>query len=281
MVVFMAVLVTPTAANQFLRLVKKNSKLLCKLRLQIRGMRFSRMNMEEKEIRKLMEDAERDIKADDLKEAGEKLGQAMQIAKNMGNEELVKQIWELVGKFTYSTKIQSIELNPIETDGLILDIGGGGEGIIGKLNGKQVIVVDTSEKELRETQNEALKVVMDATDLKFLPESFDVCTSFFSLMYIPNNKHLKVFKEAHRVLKKDGKFLVWDARIPKKRGDYKAFLVRLKVRLPNEEIEAGYGVKWQAQDIDYFKELAEKTKFKVISEWSKGEIFYLEMAKKV
>ena len=237
------------------------------------------MSEEEKEIRKLMEDAERCFKADDLKEAGEKLGQAMQIAENMDNEELVKQIWELIGKFTHSTKTQSIELSPIETDGFILDIGGGGRGIIAKLNGKQVIAVDTSEKELRETQNEALKVLMDATDLKFLPESFDVCTSFFSLMYIPNDKHLKVFKEAYRVLKNDGKFLVWDVRIPEKRGDYKAFLVRLKVRLPNEEIEAGYGVRWKLQNIECFKELAQKTKFKIVNEWSKGEVFYLEMSK--
>ena len=58
-------------------------------------------------------------------------------------------------------------------------------------------------------------------------------------------------------------------------------MVRLKVRLPNEEIEAGYGVRWKLQNIEYFKELAQKTKFKIISEWSKGEIFYLEMSKKV
>ena len=238
------------------------------------------MSGEEKEIREFIEDAERDLEVDALKEAGEKLHQAVQIAENIGNEELVKQIWELIGKFTYSTKTQSVELRPIETDGLILDIGGGGEGIIGKLNGVQVIAIDTNERELRETQNQALKVVMDATDLKFLPESFDVCTSFFSLMYILNNKHLKVFREAYRVLKKDGKFLVWDVRIPEKRGDYKAFMVRLQVRLPNEEIEAGYGVKWRTQDIEYFKELAQKTKFKVISEWNMGEIFYLEMSKK-
>jgi SAM-dependent methyltransferase len=237
------------------------------------------MNMKEKKIRKLMEDAERDIKADDIKEAGKKLHRAIEMAENLGNEDLVKQIWELIGRFTYNTKILPVELSPIETEGLILDIGGGGEGIIGKLNGRQVVAVDTSERELRETQNEALTVVMDATDLKFLPESFDVCTSFFSLMYIPTDKHSKVFSEAYRVLKNHGRFLVWDVGIPQKRGDYKAFLVRLKVRLPNEEIDAGYGVGWQTQNIGYFKELAQKTRFRTISEWSKGEIFHLELAK--
>jgi ubiquinone/menaquinone biosynthesis C-methylase UbiE len=143
------------------------------------------MSEEDEEIRKLIEDAKLDIETDNLKEAGEKLHQAIQIAKNIGNEDLLKQILEFVQEFTYSAKTQSIELSPIETDGLILDIGGGGEGIIGKLNGKQVIAIDTSERELLETENEALKVVMDSTDLKFLPKSFDACTSFFSFMYIP------------------------------------------------------------------------------------------------
>ena len=237
------------------------------------------MSEEEKEVRKLIADAEHNVEADDLKKAGEKIEKAMQIAKSVGSEKLVKQIMGFIGKFSYSTERQSIELSPIETDGFILDIGGGGEGIIGKLNGKQVIAVDTSERELLGTQNEALKVVMDATDLKFLPESFGVCTAFFSLMYIPKDKHLEVFKEVHRVLKKGGKFLLWDVRIPEKRGDYKAFMVSLKVKLPNEETKTGYGVKWQTQNIEYFKELAQKTKFKIISEWSKRGIFYLEMAK--
>ncbi len=142
------------------------------------------MSKEEKKIRKLIEDAELDIKADDLKEAGEKLHQAIQIAKNIGNEELLNQILEFAQEFTYSTKTQSIELTPIETDGLILDIGGGGEGIIGKLNSKQVIAIDTSERELLETQNEALKSrngcnrpkISSRSPLTFAPLSFLLCT---------------------------------------------------------------------------------------------------------
>ena len=257
----------------------QRGKSLSDFHCHLRGMRVSRMREEEKEVRKLIADAERHIMADDLKAAGEKLHQAIQIAKDTGNEELLNQILEFTGRFTYSTKIQSIELSPIETDGPILDIGGGGEGIIGKLNGKQVVAIDTSEKELQGTQNEALKIIMDATDLRFLPGSFDVYTAFFSFMYIPKDKHLKAFEEAHRVLKDNGKLLIWDVRIPERFGDYKAFMVRLKVMLPNEHTEVGYGVKWQTQDIEYFKELAQKTRFKAIAEWSKGEIFYLEMSK--
>jgi ubiquinone/menaquinone biosynthesis C-methylase UbiE len=76
----------------------------------------------------------------------------------------------------YKTKTQLIELTPIRTAGFILDIGGGGEGVIGKLNGKQVIAIDKNKEELEEAHNKALKIIMDAADLKFLPNSFDVCT---------------------------------------------------------------------------------------------------------
>ncbi|UCD06465.1 MAG: methyltransferase domain-containing protein, partial [candidate division WOR-3 bacterium] len=94
----------------------------------------------------------------------------------------------------YAIAKQKIEMTPIETDGYILDIGGGGEGIIGRLNGKQVVAIDTRFDELQETKNDSLKIVMDATDLKFLPSTFDAATSFFSLMYIKKGHHLKVFE---------------------------------------------------------------------------------------
>lgn len=240
---------------------------------------LSLLSTEEKKVEKLLEDARSFVEVDDLKKAGENIHEAIQIAESVGNKELSKKIMEFVKKFTYSCETQSIELLPIETEGFILDIGGGGEGIIGRLNGKQVIAIDTNERELEETVNEALKIVMDATDLKFLPKSFDFCTAFFSLMYIPKEKHLRVFEEVYRVLKKNGRLLLWDVTIPERIGDYRAFMVRLKIKLPQEETETGYGVKWQRQDIEHFKELAKETKFKVISKWSKGEVFFLELLK--
>lgn len=237
------------------------------------------MRVAEEKIRNLLKDAGSYVDRDNLKKAGEKIHKAMEIAEDTGNKELVDEIRGFIKNFTYNTKMQSVELSHLPLDGFILDIGGGGEGIIGRLYGKQVIAVDTSERELKETRNEALKVVMDATDMKFLAESFEMCTCFFSLMYISKNKHLEVFREVHRVLKDNGRFLVWDVKIPERFGGYKAFMVRLKVRMPSEEIEAGYGVKWQRQDIEHFKKTAQRAKFKVIDELSKDEIFYLDMAK--
>ena len=51
-----------------------------------------------KDIKDLMEDAEWDIKADDLEEARTKLESAKQIAKKIRNEELLMQILEMLKK---------------------------------------------------------------------------------------------------------------------------------------------------------------------------------------
>jgi ubiquinone/menaquinone biosynthesis C-methylase UbiE len=180
----------------------------------------------------------------------------------------------------YTTRAQAIKLSPLKSEGLILDIGGGGEGIIGKLNGRQVVAVDTRAKELKATRTQALRIVMDAADLKFLPESFYLCTSFFSFMYIPYDKHSRVFSEVRRVLKDRGRFLVWDVKMSAEHEGCKVFVVDLKIQLPKEEIRTKYGVKWNnQQNIDHFKELAQKTNFKIANEWSKGEVFFLEMIK--
>lgn len=152
---------------------------------------------------------------------------------------------------------------------------------IGKLNEQQVVAIDTREAELMETRNEALKVLMDAADLKFLPKSFEVCTAFFSLMYIPKSLYRKVFEEAFRVLKDKGRFLVWDITIPESVDGYKTFIVNLKVKLPDEKVETGYGVRWQAQSLEYFREMARLAGFKVTRELSKNEIFHLEMQKQI
>ncbi len=179
----------------------------------------------------------------------------------------------------WKTEVQCVELSPIETDGFILDLGGGGEGIIGRLNGSQVVAIDTRKEELTETHNQALNVVMDAAELTFLPRSFDVCTAFFSLMYMPKRIHRKVFEEVSRVLKDNGRFLIWDVRIPESVAANGTFYMDLKVRLPNDEVNTGYGVRWQAQSLEYFREMAMLTGFKVIKESNKGETFYLEMRK--
>jgi hypothetical protein len=57
--------------------------------------------------------------------------------------------------------------------GLILDIGGGTEGVIGQLKGTQIIAIDLLKRELEEAPAEPLlKTVMDVRELKFLDQIF-------------------------------------------------------------------------------------------------------------
>jgi ubiquinone/menaquinone biosynthesis C-methylase UbiE len=144
-----------------------------------------------------------------------------------------------------------VDLGPIEAQSWILDIGGGGEGVIGQLAGDQVVAIDRSERELREAPEGPLKIVMDATQLDFLDESFQTVTCFFSLMYMPLDIHLQVFSEITRVLKSGGRCLIWDYTIPVQ-GDIQQPIgaFKLTVNLPDRVINTGYGTRWPEAELE-------------------------------
>lgn len=60
-----------------------------------------------------------------------------------------------------------------ELNGKILDIGGGGEGVIGRLYTNQVVAIDIRQDELDEAPTGFEKILMDATQLDFKDNSFD------------------------------------------------------------------------------------------------------------
>lgn len=62
--------------------------------------------------------------------------------------------------------------------GGILDIGGGGEGVIGLCYGEKVVAIDLRKDELEQAPDGPLKIVMDAKELSFLEDSFDAVASF-------------------------------------------------------------------------------------------------------
>ena len=178
---------------------------------------------------------------------------------------------------------QAVVVNDFKASRLILDIGGGGEGIIGQVKGKQVVAIDPNRSELEQAAEGPLKIVMDATSLLFLDKSFEVVTSFFTLMYIKGTLHEKVFAEVYRVLESNGRFLIWDAHLPQRMAEEKDIVAfYLNVKLPDREIETGYGTKWpaQTQGLSHYKELAEQVGFVTYGQRERGRLFYLELQKR-
>lgn len=175
-----------------------------------------------------------------------------------------------------------VVLDDFPASGLILDIGGGGEGVIAQLKGNQVIAVDLQKRELEEAPGEPLlKIVMDARDLKFLDRSFSTAAVFFTFMYIPPADHDKVFSEIHRVLKTGGRLLIWDVVFPAKTNPPQtAIMYPIHIKLPKTEIETGYGARFvEGQGMAHFVEAARRTGFDVVTQKSGQGWFRIELKK--
>jgi len=180
---------------------------------------------------------------------------------------------------------EEIALEDFPATGYILDLGGGCRGTIGRIKGEQVVAIDISAKELDEAPGGFLKILMDASDLKFPKNSFETVTEFFALMFMKPEIHDKVFSEAFRVLKPGGKWLIWDASMPATPPDGKPeFTIHLSTKLPKETIQYGYSVRTAdfALDADYYRALAEKAGFRVESTKPIGQnrrAFFMELRK--
>jgi len=176
---------------------------------------------------------------------------------------------------------QEVGVPDFAADGFILDIGGGGEGVIGQLKGNQVISIDPYKDELENAPSTNLKIVMDGRDLKFLDNSFDTAAIFYTLMYISAGDHEKVFREVKRVLKHGGRLLIWDVNLPVWKDAAKEFgIYRFKFKLPQKEIVTGYGARFPKvadQNMQYYTNIAKSAGFKVVTAQNNEPSFYLEL----
>ena len=188
---------------------------------------------------------------------------------------------EVIYKDIYFTELHHIDLKNIQLKGRILDIGGGGEGIIGQFAGPNVISIDPSERELKEAESDCVKIIMDGKDLKFLDETFDTIAIFFTMMYISRPDQKKVLKEAYRVLKSKGELFLWDLTIPDRpETDKDTYAVKLEVDIGKKKITTGYGTRWgKKYNLERYLDLGEKVGLKVIDQEVNGETFFIKFQK--
>jgi ubiquinone/menaquinone biosynthesis C-methylase UbiE len=180
---------------------------------------------------------------------------------------------------------QDIVVDGLPDSGYILDIGGGCRGTIGRIRPKQVVAIDISPKELKEAPSTFLKIVMDATALKFLDNSFSTVTAYYSLMFMKPDIQEKVFGEVFRVLQPGGTWLVWDAVVPAATpgAEKESYTAWLRTHLPNETIVYGYSVvKFEKPlDVPYYSALATHAGFQIaeVKEQGGGKSFLMKLRK--
>lgn len=167
-----------------------------------------------------------------------------------------------------------------ELTGRILDIGGGGEGVIGRVYGAQVTAIDNSVRELSEAPDGYEKRLMDACQMTFEDTSFDHATAFFSFMYMSRAQQARALCETCRVLRAGGTLTLWDAVIA---SDAPCpFLIDLDIDANGVFVHTTYGVGKEdaAQDAKSLARLCEAAGLCVTSVEQHEKWFMIRCTKK-
>ena len=165
--------------------------------------------------------------------------------------------------------------------GSILDLGGGGEGIIGRIYRQQAVVIDNRQEELDEAPDGPQKLLMDAAGLTFSNASFSHVTAFFSFMYMARDVQAKAIAETSRVLRLGGSLHIWDGNII---SAFPApFLIELDIDAAGTAVHTTYGIVKEdaAQNADHFLRLCQGTQLKLADRQEHDGWFYLRMTKSI
>ena len=163
--------------------------------------------------------------------------------------------------------------------GSILDIGGGGEAVIGRIYRDKVTAVDNRQEELDEAPDCCSKKLMDATELLFPDDSFDNVTFFYTLMYMTEETQDKAIHEAAHVLRKGGFMNIWDCSITSAFPE--PFLADLDINAAGTLIHTTYGViKDDTQSSGSVIHLLERAGLTMDSLQEKDGHFHIQCIKK-
>jgi ubiquinone/menaquinone biosynthesis C-methylase UbiE len=128
-----------------------------------------------------------------------------------GYDKIASQYDEYRDPFNNEAELNEL-MRLVEPGGHILDAGCG-SGVVARVlvdNGFQVTGIDISKRMLELAQQRVPKAtfeVGDMTALHFEYGSFDGIVSTYAVFHIPRAKHLSLFLDFHRILKKGGALL--------------------------------------------------------------------------
>ncbi|TFF96888.1 methyltransferase domain-containing protein [Candidatus Thorarchaeota archaeon] len=166
--------------------------------------------------------------------------------------------------------------------GLVLDIGGGGEGLVSRIVQERACAVDWSLSKLRGARIHGAKsewIACDGRNLCFQEERFDVATLWFSLAYIPESGNkMQVLKEVSRVSKPEARLSILAMTLDNRS---ESFTFRATFTLPDEfESLMNYRVRGrQTQNLEVIAEALEETGFTTISSEEYEYWFTIEATK--
>ena len=183
---------------------------------------------------------------------------------------------------SFETPLQEVRLKHLPQEGLIIDVGGGGEGLVSRIETSRVCVVDINLNKIREGMiygQVSQWILSDARMLSVKDERFNVATLWFSLGYIRDwDSKKQVIAEVARVLRRSGRISILGARTT---CSDSRFVMRALFHFPDGAIsKMSYGMDGtQRQDAEAVVKLLQETGFNNITSEDNGHWFRVDAQK--